>query len=74
MSAPAGISHAEQWQAWLKTWAYLLAPDDAADTAEQHRPLGAGDQPEHDNGSASRPRDCAAVAEDARHELTSTVD
>lgn len=47
----------------------------ASDPAGSVRPLRAGDQPTMHNGSTSRPRDCAAVAEDSHRDgFTSAAD
>jgi hypothetical protein len=89
MSDPAGVDHQQCRAAIDDATAYLFAmvqrrrerqarpPDlsaESTDTAGHCRPLGAGDQPGHDNDRASRPRDCAAVAEDSHHDgLTTTA-
>lgn len=74
MSAPAGTNHQDARAALLEIYqilrgAALRARQQAAtDTADQLRPLGAGDQPAQHNDRASRPRDNAAVAEDVQHD------
>jgi hypothetical protein len=87
MATPVGV-HAAPWPMpprrlpvaaqralWDLTWQRLLAPVATTDFAGPSRPLGAGDQPDMNNGSASRPRDCAAVAEDShRVQHTSAAD
>jgi hypothetical protein len=88
MSAPAGVSHAAQWQAWAKTWAYLLAPDEPAerrsradepaapvDTADHRRPPGAGVRPmQHEAASAFSGRQRGFEEDDRSDRVTSTAD
>lgn len=50
-------------------------PPAPTDTADDRQPRRTGDQSTMNNASASRPRDCAGVAEDShRAQHTSTVD
>jgi hypothetical protein len=69
VSAPAGFSHAAQWQAWTKTWAYLLAPDDTAGPAW---PLAGGAHPAQHNARAIPTKGNAGAVEDDRSVATST--
>lgn len=71
MSTPAGISHAAQWLAWERTWAYLLAPHETAtDSAGSDRPLRAGVQPTQHNAASAFSGRQGGVEEDDHRELT----
>jgi hypothetical protein len=70
MSAPAGISHAAQWQAWTATWAYLLA-DEITDPAVPSRPLASAI--DATTPAPSRPKATRAPLEDDHREPT-TID